>query len=237
MAPKSIATLPLLLLGVLLLVQCQTPSSPGPDAIIAAASRRGLVNVRSVVPGVVVDLRYATPGNVAGRPLYPGNMPCLIERRTGQQLAQAARELASHGYRIKIWDAYRPPQSHLALWKAVPNGNYVSAPSVTLSMHCAGAAVDMTLVDANGRELKMPTEFDHFSPKAAADYTGGDPEVAENVAVLQRAMRRAGFSTMKTEWWHFWNPSATPHVAIPSDALGIVLPLHVRTIPNHRSAR
>jgi D-alanyl-D-alanine dipeptidase len=233
MAPKSIATVPLLLLGVLLCVQCQTPSGAGPTAIVEAASRHGLVDVRAVVPGVVIDLRYATAANVAGRPLYPAGMPCLIERRTGEQLARAARELATHGFRIKIWDAYRPPQSHLALWKAVPNGNYVSAPSKTLSMHCAGAAVDLTLVDAQGRELKMPTGFDHFSPKAAADYTGTDPEVAGNLAVLQQAMRRAGFHTMKTEWWHFWNPAATPHVAVPADALGILLPPHVRNL-SHR---
>lgn len=233
MAPKSIATLPLLLLGVLLLVHCQTPGGGSrPGAVVAAAERQGFVDVRAVVPDVVVDLRYATPGNVAKRPLYPADMPCLIERRTGQQLAQAAREVAKHGYRIKIWDAYRPPQSHLALWKAVPNGNYVSAPSVTLSMHCAGAAVDMTLVDASGRELKMPTGFDHFSPAAAADYTGGDPEIAANLSVLQTAMRRAGFSTMRTEWWHFWNPSATPHRAVSAESLGIVLPLHVRSIPS-----
>lgn len=233
MPPKSIATLPLLLLGALLLVQCQTPSGQGrSEAIISAAGKHGLVDVRSVVPGVVIDLRYATAGNCAGRPLYPSDMPCLIERRTGQQLAQAARELATHGYRFKIWDAYRPPQSHLALWKAVPNGNYVSAPSETLSMHCAGAAVDLTLVDASGRELKMPTGFDTFSPKAAAAYTGGDPEIARNVALLQGAMLRAGFSVMKTEWWHFWNPSATPFNAVPADAIGIVLPLHVRSIPN-----
>ncbi|MBU6300321.1 MAG: M15 family metallopeptidase [Verrucomicrobia bacterium] len=231
MAPKSIATLPLLLVGALLFVRCQSPARSGPGSIVVAAARHGLIDIRTVVPDVVVDLRYATAGNVARRALYPADMPCLIERRTGNQLAQAAREVASHGYRLKIWDAYRPPQSHLALWRAVPNGNYVSAPSKTLSMHCAGAAVDLTLVDANGRELKMPTGFDHFSPAAAAEYQGGDPEVARNVAVLQQAMRRAGFSTMKTEWWHFWNPSATPHVAVPADALGIVLPPHVRSIP------
>ena len=233
MAPKSIATLPLLLVGALLLVQCQTPSGPGrSEAIIAAANRHGLVDVRAVIPDVVIDLRYATAGNVAHRPLYPADMPCLIERRTGQQLAQVARELARHGYRIKIWDAYRPPQSHLALWKAVPNGNYVSAPSETLSMHCAGAAVDMTVVDSRGRELKMPTGFDTFSPQAAAAYIGSDPEVAKNIALLQGAMQRAGFSTMKTEWWHFWNPSATPFQAVSADALGLVLPLHVRSIPS-----
>jgi D-alanyl-D-alanine dipeptidase len=235
MAPKSIATLPLLLLGALLLAHCQSPPSIGKSqSIVAAANRHGLVEVRSLIPDVVIDLRYATAGNVAHRPLYPGDMPCLIERRTGNQLAQAARELAAHGYRIKIWDAYRPPQSHLALWRAVPNGNYVSAPSETLSMHCAGAAVDMTLVDSHGRELKMPTGFDTFSLQAAADYTGGDPEIAANVALLQGAMRRAGFSTMKTEWWHFWNPSATPFNAVSSDSLGIVLPLHVRTAPRPR---
>jgi len=232
MAPKSIATLPLLLLGTLLLVHCQTPPSgaEGQAAIIAAAAKYGLVDVRVAVPGVIVDLPYATSRNCAGRPLYPADMPCLIERRTGQQLAEVQREVAKHGYRIKIWDAYRPPQSHLALWKAVPNGNYVSAPSVSLSVHCTGAAIDMTLVDSAGRELKMPTGFDHFSPAAAADYTGGDPEVAANLAVLQQAMRRAGFSTMKTEWWHFYNPQAS-FVSVPSDRLGIVLPLHVRSIP------
>jgi len=235
MAPKSILALPSLLLVCVLFAHCQVPQGSGGvvprGALIHAAARQGLVDVREAVPGVVVDLAYATSRNVAGRPLYPRDMPCLVERGTARKLAAAQAEVARAGFRIKVWDAYRPPKAHLALWDAAPVPGYVSPPSESLSLHCAGAAVDLTLVDGAGRELRMPTEFDHFSPRASSTYTGGDAEIAENLATLQRAMRRAGFSTISTEWWHFWNPQAT-YQAVASERLGIVLPPHVRSSPH-----
>jgi D-alanyl-D-alanine dipeptidase len=219
----------------LVLAHCQVPEGAGGGApraaVVRAAARHGLVDVREAVPGIVVDLPYATARNVAGRPLYPRDMPCLVERGTARKLAAAQAEVARGGFRIKVWDAYRPPKAHLALWDAAPVPGYVSPPSESLSMHCAGAAVDVTLVDGAGREVRMPTEFDHFSPRASSSYTGGDAEVAANLEVLQRAMRRAGFSTISTEWWHFWNPQGAMH-AVPSERLGIVLPAHVRAVKN-----
>lgn len=71
------------------------------------------------------------------------------------------------------------------------------------SLHAYGAGVDVTLVDAKGREMPMPTDFDDFSPAAKRVYSGKDPAIETNLLTLQKAMTRAGFWTLRDEWWHF----------------------------------
>jgi len=233
MAPKSIATLPLLLLGTLLLVHCQTPptGAQGQAAIIAAAAKYGLVDVRTAVPGVVVDLPYATSRNCAGRPLYPADMPCLIERRTGQQLAEAQREVAKHGYRIKIWDAYRSPAIPPRLVESRAQRKLcVGSFGVPLRpLHRSGHRHD--LGGLRGSRLKMPTGFDHFFPRPPPNTPVVIPRSPPIWLCCSRRCAGLASVTMKTEWWHFFNPQVTPFVSVPSDRLGIVLPFHVRSIP------
>lgn len=217
-----------LLSGILLL----TLSSALADNNIRVSGERlnraGLADLRVVAPGIVVDLRYATTNNVAGKRLYPSGMPCLLHRSTAYKLAEAQELLRREGFGLKVWDAYRPPQAHRALWKAAPSSNYVVPPSAGLSRHCAGVAVDVTLVDSQGREMRMPTKFDSFSPEASSFYRGGDPEVRRNLERLQRAMRKAGFVTIPNEWWHFDEAGPTSLKAVPAGALGIEMPSHVR---------
>lgn len=191
-------------------------------------ARAGLADVRSVAPGVVVDLRYATASNVAGKRLYPAGMPCLLRKSAARKLAMAQEYLRQEGYGLKVWDAYRPPQAHRALWNAAPASAYVVPPSQGLSKHCAGIAVDVTLVDGHGREMRMPTKFDSFSPEAASNYRGGDFEIRQNLERLQRAMRKAGFVAIPNEWWHFDEANPTANKAVPSYTLGIPMPSYVR---------
>jgi D-alanyl-D-alanine dipeptidase len=73
-------------------------------------------------------------------------------------------------------------------------------------MHTRGTAVDATLVDANGREVPMPTDFDSFTPAALISYQGSRPEVRANLKLLQKAMAHGGFYGLRTEWWHFCAP-------------------------------
>ena len=192
--------------------------------IFRKAKRYKLVSVKQAVPGAFIDMRYKVT-SAAKKPLYLNGMPCLVHESTGAKLKSAQKILKKQGYALKIWDAWRPPEAHIALWNAVKDPNYVVPPSRGLSWHCYGISVDLTLVKADGSPVKMPSKFDEFSAKAASRYVGGDPEVARHVEMLQNAMRAAGFRTIQSEWWHFddMNPrGGTRHVTAKD--LGIRMP-------------
>ncbi len=236
-APKSIAGIPLLLLAALFTSQCGWQgknSAPGAKTGAKTSKRaksHGLTDVRQAAPGIRVELRYATRRNITGRAIYPANMPPLLQTDTARRLARAQRELQRQGYGLKVWDAYRPPKAHMALWQAAPNSAYVVPPKHNRwSYHTQGLAVDVTLVDANGREMRMPTGFDEFSPAARSRYIGSDPEIRRNLRLLQSAMRNAGFGTIPTEWWHFENRSTGAGKLVLASQLGLTLPEHVRRI-------
>lgn len=162
-----------------------------------------LVDVRAACPGVVVELRYESARNAAGHAIYPVNARCLLRKSVAARLLAAQKLVAADGFRLKVWDAYRPPNAQAALWAARPNPDFVGDPAKGGSLHGWGVAVDVTLVDQFGRELKMPTDFDEIGPQAARRYRGDDPGVARNLHLLQQAMARAGFLAMRDEWWHF----------------------------------
>jgi len=162
-----------------------------------------MVEVAQVCPSIVIELRYATARNVTGQPIYPAKARCLLRRSVAERLKKAQEELRTRKLGLKIWDAYRPSWAQQMLWDAVRNPEYVGEPSRGGSLHTFGAGVDVTLVDAKGREVPMPTDFDDFSPAAGRIYRGKDPVVARNLLILQRAMVNAGFWTLRDEWWHF----------------------------------
>ena len=174
--------------------QLPTPTPPPPQ----------LIDIKSVDPTIVVDLRYATDDNFMRRALYPPNMPALVRPSVAERLVAAQNFLRNFGFRLKIWDAYRPTAVQQQLWRALQNGAFVSNPAGSVgSMHSRGAAVDATLVDKQGRDVSMPSEFDQFTPAAMLRYNGRDPVVLSNLTMLQRAMARSGFYGLRTEWWHF----------------------------------
>jgi D-alanyl-D-alanine dipeptidase len=160
-----------------------------------------LVEIERAVPGVVLDLRYATTNNFTGQVLYP-EARAWLRPRTAARLAAVARDLAPLGLRLKVFDAYRPWSAQQQLWARVPDERYVAHPAKG-SRHNRGAAVDVTLVRADGTELPMPTAFDDFSERAHRDYSDLPAEVLANRDLLDRAMSRRGFVGLPTEWWHF----------------------------------
>lgn len=162
-----------------------------------------MVDVAQVCPSIVIELRYATARNVTGKPIYPPNARCLLRRSVAERLKKAQTELRTRKLGLKIWDAYRPAWAQRILWEAVRNPEYVGEPARGGSLHTFGAGVDVTLVDAKGREMRMPTDFDDFSPAAGRIYRGKDQVVAANLRTLQGAMSRAGFWVLRDEWWHF----------------------------------
>ena len=178
--------------------------SLGRISLTAAPTYDNLVDIQSIDPTILVDLRYATPDNVTGHALYPPGSPALVRPTTAVRLARAQSYLRTRRYGLKIWDAYRPLAAQVELWKLTHNGSYVADPlSGNGSLHTWGVAVDATLVDYQGREVEMPSKFDEFNTSAKLHYNGDDPLVKFHLKLLQHAMREGGFYGMRTEWWHF----------------------------------
>jgi len=174
-----------------------------PQPRIGSRKDEPMVDVAQVCPSIVIELRYATARNVTGKPIYPPKARCLVRRSVAERLKKAQGELQTLNLRLKIWDAYRPAWAQQVLWDAIKNPDYVGEPARGGSLHTFGAGVDVTLVDARGRELKMPTDFDDFTPAASTRYRGKDPVIATNLHTLQRAMSQAGFWVLRDERCHF----------------------------------
>lgn len=160
-----------------------------------------LVNLKTVDPSIVIDLRYASPRNVTGQPLYPANAPCLIRASVAQWLRYTQYILRKQGYGLKIWDAYRPPTAQQRLFDFIRKPEFIANPAKG-ALHTWGVAVDATLVDLKGHDVPMPTDFDIFTTTAAMHYHGEDTTIAKNLKILQRAMS-PGFYGLRGEWWHF----------------------------------
>lgn len=190
----SARALPLALL-IAATAACARPAPPPSPAPAP------LVDTAAAVPGLRLDLRYATANNFTGRALYPVAR-CLLRPAVAAQLARAQRAAARQGLGLKVFDCYRPLAIQRQLWALVPDERYVANPAKG-SRHNRGAAVDLTLVDATGTELPMPTGFDDFSPRAHRDYTDLPPDAIANRARLEHLMTAAGFTGLPTEWWHF----------------------------------
>lgn len=173
---------------------------------LAAAPGGDLVRVTDIDDSIMVDLRYATTDNFTGQQIY-SQAVAVLRSATAYKLAAANSEFKERGYRLKIWDAYRPPAAQEMFWRLLPDENYVANPA-NGSRHSRGGAVDVTLVDVMGREIIMPSAFDEFSGRAAREGTIDNVEAANNLAYLTSVMARHGFRTIDSEWWHFEDSEA-----------------------------
>jgi D-alanyl-D-alanine dipeptidase len=163
-----------------------------------------LVDIRSVDPTIVVELRYAGRNNLVGYPLYAQGRYALARPEVASGLAAAQAFLRRYQFGLKIWDAYRPVAVQEKLWHASHNSDYVANPEIGVgSLHSWGVAVDATLVDTWNRPVRMPSDFDDFTPAAMWRYAGPHADIRAHVHLLQAAMRNAGFWGLRTEWWHF----------------------------------
>lgn len=198
-----------------------------PHEALERARIRNLVDVRMVLPDVVCDLRYTTRENITRQVLYPQDMPCLMLATTAEKLRVAQATLRSQGYGLKIWDAWRPPEVQRALFEHGGYTGMFTDPGIMWSRHCSGTAVDVTLVDAQGRELEMPTKHDAGGPQCTYLAICKDDDVRQRRHALQMAMLGAGFSILDNEWWHFddaeFNNGPVPPVVFAGE-IGIALP-------------
>jgi zinc D-Ala-D-Ala dipeptidase len=186
--------------------------SPPPNtadlAIVAdAAAETLLVDVQSLEPTIVVDMRYATTNNFTGAvlPGYEGNR-AFLRREAARALARAQRRAAREGYSLQVYDAYRPVRATLGMvdWtRRVGREDLLSDGYIaSRSRHNLGLAVDLTLIErSTGHELAMGTPFDTFS--AAAHTANASGDIARNRGLLKRLMEAEGFVNYEKEWWHF----------------------------------
>lgn len=195
-------------------------ADPGVPPVGPAARAAGFVDVRTVVPDAVVDLRYATTNNFVGLQLYPADARCLVHESLGPGLATAAAALRARGARLVFWDCYRPHDVQVRMFEAVPNPAWVAEPGPYARSHEAGRSVDVTIAQG-GRLVDMGTDFDDFSSRATAYATEGvTPQQQANRAVLREAMAAGGLAVYSGEWWHFDGPGAgvtRPILDVPVD--------------------
>jgi D-alanyl-D-alanine dipeptidase len=166
------------------------------------------------IAGVLVELRYASAQNFAGRDLY-GDLNCAyLHRHAAQALRTSAQWLQQHApqRRLLVLDALRPHRVQITLWNFLgdtPLRQYLANPARG-SIHSFGMAVDVTLVDAQGHELHMGTGFDDLTelshPSKEREYLAQGRLTQEQIAnrqLLRDAMQAGGFAGISSEWWHF----------------------------------
>jgi len=170
-----------------------------------------LVDLATIDPSIVVEMRYATTNNFTGVAVYPVGR-CVLRRDIAERLQRVQSGLQARGFGLKVWDCYRPISVQQKFWALVPDARYVAQPVVhdgkpiDGSKHNRGAAVDLTLVDASGNDVPMPTDYDDFSDRASRTILRGDGPSVRNMRILEVAMVREGFEPLPTEWWHFDGP-------------------------------
>ena len=151
---------------------------------------------------VELDIRYATPNNVALQQIY--NQPTSFLHQDAANKLQTAIGLAKiQGLRFKIFDAFRPLFAQKFLFQRFSDGGFVSNPKTGSIPHCRGVAVDLTLIDKNGKELDMGTDFDDFSHLACHGSKEVSAIVQKNRYILLGIMTASGWDFYQKEWWHY----------------------------------
>lgn len=209
-------------------------AEPSPALSPATTAAANLVDIRSLVPDIAEDIKYAGHDNFVGVPVDGYLAPkCLLLRPVADALARVEHELRAQHLRLKIWDCYRPARAvaHFVRWAHdlgdqrtkpphYPNldksqllGDYIAP----VSGHSRGATVDLTVqrcaADGSHCEaLDMGTDFDFFGPRAHTDAAEVTAQQHANRRLLRDAMGREGFRNYPLEWWHYTlQPEPTPH--------------------------
>jgi len=161
-----------------------------------------LVEIKKYIPGIALDIRYATTNNFAHHKMYP-EARAYARLSVVLALKQVEAALKLQGLGLKIYDAYRPYAVTVKFYDLIRDTSFVADPAKG-SKHNRGCAIDLTLIDLKtGKELDMPTGFDSFSKKAASTYTDLPKQEIVNRALLKKVMVAHGFIELPTEWWHF----------------------------------
>jgi D-alanyl-D-alanine dipeptidase len=181
-------------------------------------STKRMIELKSRIPGIVYDLRYATTNNFMHRRMYPENTTLTYLRLpVANALANVQEELNKSGRGLKIFDAYRPYSVTVKFWELVKDERYVANPAKG-SGHNRGIAVDLTIINLkDGSELNMGTGFDNFSDTAHHDFNQLSKEVLENRKLIRTTMEKWGFRLFESEWWHYFWPEVNRYEILDID--------------------
>lgn len=182
----------------------------------------GFVLVSDAVPDAILEIRYYSTYNFVGERIDGYEEPvALLTREAATALRAVSDELAEKGYRLKIYEAYRPQCAvdHFVRWSKDPSDTrmkpyfypelekgalFKESYIAKKSGHSRGSTVDLTLFDmATGKEVDMGGTFDYFGKRSHPDYSGLTPEQYANRMLLRETMITHGFKPLSTEWWHF----------------------------------
>jgi D-alanyl-D-alanine dipeptidase len=178
--------------------QAAPPKEPGPFR------EPDLVELVTLDPTIKLDIRYATPNNLAGRAVYP-EARAFLQRPAAEALVRAHHALRGKGYGLLVFDGYRPWRVTKLFWDvtAPEKREFVADPSKG-SKHNRGCAVDLSMYDLRtGAEVQMPSAYDEMSPRAYPTYSEGPPDARQRRDLLRAAMEAEGFTVEPNEWWHF----------------------------------
>lgn len=172
------------------------------QASLNASPGKELVNLEKFIPGILLDIRYATTNNFTSQRIY--NLARAYARKpVAESLKRAQAEFNILGVGIKIYDAYRPYKATVMFYETYHDTTYVASP-YRGSKHNRGCAIDMTIVDLKtGKELEMPTGYDSFKKEAWPTTPVKDPEIRKNRDLIIGVMEKNGFKVSASEWWHF----------------------------------
>lgn len=159
------------------------------------------VNLKDYSIDFTYDMRYATENNFLKAKVYDCD-ECFLRYKTVKSLIAANEKFKLLGYKIKLYDCYRPLDVQKRMWSIVPNPIYVADPNKG-SIHNRGGAVDITLVNFEGVELEMGTDFDYFGEEASHNYLELSDEVQHNRRLLREIMESCSFKCFESEWWHY----------------------------------
>ncbi len=161
----------------------------------------GLVEIARPAFDVELDIAYAGAENFTGRPVY-ARPACYLHRDAAVLLARAIELAARQGLRFLIFDGFRPTEAQWVLWNHTPDPDFLADPRRG-SPHSRGVAVDLTLIDGDGRPLEMGTGFDDFTPRSHHGNLDIPAAAQANRHLLLGLMTAAGWDFYRNEWWHY----------------------------------
>jgi len=161
-----------------------------------------LVEIKKAIPGIMLDVRYATKNNFMQQVMYR-QARAFARKPVVGALKKIQQELNKKGLGLKIFDGYRPYAITVEFYKKASDKNFVANPAKG-SKHNRGCAVDLTIVNLKtGKEVPMPTQYDSFSAAAAANYESVLPAQKKNRDLLISTMAKYGLNVLENEWWHY----------------------------------
>lgn len=169
---------------------------------------KAMIDLKKFIPGLVLEVRYATTNNFMNEKLYPAIRTTYLRRAAAKKLTTVQMELKKTGHGLKIFDAYRPYSVTEKLWEPVQDERYAADPRKG-SCDNRGIAVDLTIITlADKKELNMGTGFDNFSDTAHHAFKNLPEKILQNRTLLKTTMEKYGFIALDTEWWHYYLPNA-----------------------------